>query len=195
MGLLYFHTMKFLSLLIAILFAQTLNAQSFPEDWIGEYSGQMIIGSMTMQKDTVDVQFSLQEIVPDSSWTYKMTYNSPKFGVVVKDYIIRKSGRFPSQFVLDEQDSILIDMTLMNNTFYSVFQIEKTIYSSTMSLHDKDIYFDLFITSAESPRISRPTSAENDNEDEEREDDQEESQDILSHHTYLHQSVYLKRDE
>lgn len=179
--------MKFLSILLTILFAQTLNAQSFPDNWIGEYSGQMIIGSMSMQKDTVDVEFSLQEIEADSSWTYKMTYDSPKFGVVVKDYIIRKTGRFPSQFVLDEQDSILIDMTLIDNTFYSVFQIEETIYSSTMSLHDKDIYFDLFITSMENPRISRPTNGDEEN--------QEETQDILSHHTYLHQSVYLKRDE
>lgn len=183
MGL--FSTFEFMrSLIFAFTFISlNLFAQKFPKDWIGTYSGTMVIGSIERPNDSIFVAFDLHEIDKDSSWSYLMTFKSEKYGEIVKDYVIRKKAH-STTFLLDEKDGILIDMSLFDHSFYSVFELGETMYISTLSRVSDGIYFDLFIVPRTNPLISAPESEEEGNKIE-----------VVSYKTTMHQTALLKKHE
>lgn len=171
--------MKVLVALLAVVSVGFLHAQTFPDDWIGTYRGDMILGSLVRPNDTVSVEFDLQPIEADSSWSYKMTYNSKRFGVIVKDYkIVAKRVGEKKQFFLDENNGIVMELSLMNGTFYGMYEVMDQMYISTMRKTDEGVYFDLFGASMENPTVT--SSGEGD-----------EKVDATSFRTNFHQTVLL----
>ena len=173
---------RFALLFVSIFSAWTVSAQSFPQDWEGIYEGEMVIGFTDRPSDSVDVLFELQTIEKDSSWTYRMTYTSARYGVIVKDYIIRRDGNNPANYLLDEQDGILIEMSLMNGCFYDLFEVEGQLYSTTMCMTGGTIRFDLFVSSLTTPLITDSV-----------EDDEGNTYQVKSYKPMQHQTVVLTR--
>lgn len=157
-------------------------AQEFPKDWVGNYKGEMLIGFADQPGDTLEVDFLLEEVIEDSAWTYRMTYRSDKYGDIVKDYIIRKTGDTKSAYVLDELDGILIEMTLMDNCFYSSFSVLDNMYMTMLYKLGDNLFFDLVVVS------NRPTKESVSEEDEEGQ-----SFEVSSYKPTLHQSAYFIR--
>ena len=53
-----------------------------------------------------------------------MTFENSRFGKVVKDYRIIKTDSLPENvYLMDELNGIVIQQTLMGNTFYSNFSV------------------------------------------------------------------------
>jgi hypothetical protein len=119
----------------------TINAQ-FPQGWTGNYSGIMLISNQSGRTDTVDVDLSIQTLKVDSLWSYVMTYHSLSFGTVEKSYSIFKDKN--NRLLMDEGDSLYLDMTYMNGCLYSFYELNNTYFSSTMRLDEEGILFDLF---------------------------------------------------
>lgn len=170
-----------------MLAAFTGFSQAFPEDWEGDYFGQMILGNIHSPNDTVDVMFNIHEILEDSVWTYKMTYYNERYGKIVKDYIIKRERKGDQvNYILDELDGIEIEMSYMNGCFYNVFEVMDQLYISTMRLADKDIYFELFAASFKETKTSTL-------KEEEKSEENKDPVIVNSYKPLLHQSVYLKR--
>lgn len=136
----HFYILLF-AILPSLLFSQDFNADS----WIGKYAGTMKLSNLNGWNDEVNVEFEFKEITKDSVWTYTMCYKSEQLGELIKDYrIIRPAGNVKSAFKLDEQDGIVIDMTFMNNSFFSIFEVEGMIHTSSMQLVGTTIRFEMF---------------------------------------------------
>ena len=160
----------------------TLNAQSVLENWEGAYEGEMIVGSSTRANDSVRVEFELSPVVADSVWTYRMTYFSDRFGTVVKDYELRRDGASTVDFLLDEKDGIIIEMTLLNNCFYSMFEVMGNLYSTTLRKENDELLFDLFSTQKEGAMLTKSEADENGDVYE-----------VASYKPGLHQTINFKR--
>lgn len=174
---------KILFLISVILFcASDVSAQSALNDWEGEYKGQMAIGYANGRSDSLDVTFELRTIEKDSSWTYKMLYNSKTFGEVLKDYEIKRVGINPASYVLDEKDGTLIDMTYMDGCLYDMFEVMDNYFISTFCKNGDDLRFDLFMSS------SKPSAVTVSEEDEEGE-----TYEVISYKPLLHQTVVLEK--
>ncbi|NVK63604.1 MAG: hypothetical protein HWE22_03410 [Flavobacteriales bacterium] len=163
-------------------FVNESSAQSPLNEWEGEYKGQMSIGYANGHQDSLDVTFELKTIEKDSSWTYKMLYNSARFGEVLKDYEIKRVGVNPASYVLDEKDGTLIDMTYMDGCFYDVFDVMDNYFTSTLCKNGDDLRFDLFMSSKE------PSSVTVSDEDEEGK-----TYEVTSYKPLLHQTVVLEK--
>ncbi len=173
---------RFAFLFMGFFSSFAISAQSFPEDWEGIYDGKMTIGSTERLNDSVAVVFELATIEKDSSWTYRMIYNSERFGVITKDYIIRRDGNNPTNYLLDELDGILIEMSLMNGCFYDVFEVMDQLYSTTMCWNNGSIRFDLYMSSRNTPRVTNSEVDEEGN-----------SYEVKSYKPTQHQTVVLTR--
>lgn len=129
---------------------------SFPDKWVGEYSGNMILANEGFPNDTIPVDFSLQELADDSIWTYTMHYHSKRFGEVTKDYRylrVRKGDN--TNFIFDEQNGIVMEMTLMNDCFYGMYDVMEMIFTNSLRrLDDNHLYFELFAAPTKNPRKS-----------------------------------------
>lgn len=145
--------MKILSLMLLLVFTNTVFSQDFDADsWIGKYAGTMQLSSINGWKDEVQVEFEFSEVIEDSVWRYTMCYKSEKLGEMIKDYRILKAiGSVKSEFKLDEQDGIVIDMTYMNHSFFALFEVEGMIHTSSMCLQGSTIRFEMFGSNLESP--------------------------------------------
>ena len=168
-----------------MLFSITANAQSsFPDKWVGEYAGNMIIANRNAPNDTIPVDFKLQELIKDSVWTYRMEYHSARFGEIVKDYRIVAIERGNKvDFLLDELNGIVMEQTIMNDCMYGMYEVMGTIYTVTLRLHYSGLMMELYGSPTENPKITFSIS-----------DNEEESGiEAKSYKPGLVQSVFLKR--
>ena len=174
--------MKSLALVLTIIISFSGYSQFFPEDWAGTYSGDMIIGNLGRPTDTVAISFEIDTLVTDSVWSYKMTFNSEKWGTIVKDYKIASTKIGDSnRFVLDENNGIVMELSYMDGTFYGMYEVMGIMYISTMRYDKGELYFDLFGAPTNNPTV---TSA----------GEGEEKVDATSYRVVLHQTVILMRD-
>ena len=149
-----------MKIVITILFGlytfMGMAQDTFPQDWVGNYSGKMKMAYLGHKNDTVDVDFVLKEIEKDSIWTYTMTYNSDKWGTVIKDYryVAEKKGEF-TNFIFDELNGIKMKMTLFDNCFYGLYDVMNGMYISTLRKIGDDLFFELFSAPMENPFITK----------------------------------------
>ncbi len=176
--------MKIITLFTLILLSCSAIAQQFPQGWTGKYTGKMILGNAGRQNDTIPCDFALLEVEKDSVWTYTMTYYSERFGDITKDYrIVRKAKGDSVNFVLDELNGILMDLTLLNNCFYGMYDVMDMRYISTIRLHGtKNLIIELFAASGENPLITKAVEGEDEIE-------------AKSYKSLLHQTVLLTRKD
>lgn len=160
----------------------SVHAQSVLESWEGTYEGDMVVGFDDRGNDSVYVLFQLLPIEKDSSWSYRMTYVSGEYGQIVKDYIIRRVGNSTVDFLLDEKDGIVIEMSLMNNCFYDMFEVMDQLYATTLRKIDDEIQFDLFTSTKANGTLTKSEADENGDVYE-----------VTSYKPNLHQTVVLKR--
>jgi len=125
----------------------TSTDENFPGDWLGTYKGQMYMFKPGKGiTDSVDVKFELLATNISNQWVYRMTYmNNKKYGKVIKDYLIVKPDSLKAgTYLLDEKDGIIIQQTLIGNTFYSNFSVGNNYLNSIMRKTGDVIYFEIF---------------------------------------------------
>lgn len=101
----------------------------------------MILSSVSSPSDSIDVSLEIKTAHTDSVWTYNMHYVGQRIGKIEKNYfIVRKNG----QYLMDEGNGILIEMSYMSNAFYEFYTVEGMIFSTIMRKSGQDIYFEIF---------------------------------------------------
>lgn len=137
-----------------VLFAfVSIGQREFPANWLGVYSGKMVLGYEGRPADTLDVVLDIHEIIADSVWSHKMTYRSARFGDITKDYLIRKVRKDDMQhYLLDEQNGIAMPLTLMNDCFYGNYDVMDMRFINTLRLTPDGLLFDLFAASNNSKK-------------------------------------------
>ncbi len=136
----HFYLMK--TILFLLSFAPFSLLAQFPTGWVGHYSGQMAISNSSGRTDTINVELLIEPIKPDTSWLYIMKYHSVNNWNMEKAYTIIRNGE--GKFLIDEGDSLFLDITFMNNCLYSFYELDNTYFSSTIRLFEGNILFDLF---------------------------------------------------
>lgn len=163
--------MLIMKLLVAfLLFSFSLIAQEhFPEDWLGNYKGRMTLTNLVATDSTaremsqiVDVEFIFSEEIPDSVWTYQMIYHSESFGDITKNYkirVLRENNDF--EFIFDENNGILMSMTLLNNVLFGMYEVFDEYYFTTLrQTTDGGLYFELMAASGNSPLVTNTDDSE-----------------------------------
>ena len=168
-------------LLLCLCYTFQVVGQQFPSNFAGSYSGTMIINSGNGVSDSLSVEFEFLEQIPDSSWTYKMIFKSPKYGEITKDYLLKsKTKKDTSNYIFDEQNGILMEMTFLNNCLYGMYEVEGQYFISTLRIIDEEqLLYDLIIAPATNPSISTYTG--------------EEKFEVKSYKPTMQQTVYLKK--
>lgn len=97
----------------------------FPEDWIGTYKGDLQWFSkdkITTIPMTIEIQ--IIDTLPNT-YLWRSTYDSTaRFPKVVKDYyLVHPDSLAEGHYLIDEKDGIYLDMILIDNSFYSNFEV------------------------------------------------------------------------
>ena len=150
-------SIKFTLLVVLCFIGAPLRAQStFPDGWIGEYEGTLLITIDQGIMDSIPVDFTMKEVEKDSIWTYTMSYHSPRYGELVKDYrYVRVRKNDPNNYLFDELNGIVMELTLMNDCFFGMYEVSDIYFINTLRKEGKDgLYFELTMSPATNPKIS-----------------------------------------
>jgi len=160
--------MQILSVLLILFsisaYTQTTSMdESFPGSWLGTYKGQMYMFKPGYGiADSVSVKLELLPTDISNQWVYRMTYfGNKKYGKIIKDYLIVKPDSLAAgTYLLDEKDGIIIQQTLIGNTFYSNFSVGDTYLNSIMSKTGDQIYFEIFQSTIKESLITKNRAEE-----------------------------------
>lgn len=111
--------MKSLGLLLFIC-SFSCKSQTFLNQWIGNWQGELLIHSINGSETTVDMGLEIQSLT-DSSWQWKITYKMDTV-VDVRDYVLLKKANSP-HYVIDENNGIELYLSPIKNGFYSSFSV------------------------------------------------------------------------
>jgi len=139
--------MKFFLLLFlgTLLISNTSNAQ-FPSGWLGTWEGDLIIHSQPGDKNQViKMKLSIQESPRVGVRLWNIFYDD-NAGGSWRNYELVEVDQLTGHYVMDENNSIKLDMFLFNNVFYSMYSIGKAMITVRYELKDETILFE--ITSA-----------------------------------------------
>ena len=133
--------MKTLALLFSLCTCFILNAQDkvFPDDYLGVYKGDLVITS-SKGKQSLPMEFHLE--VTDSTDLY--TY---KFIVLVnnksseKNYTLKVKDKSKGEFLIDENNGIVLSANYIGDTLYSVFDVESSLITTTETFYDDKMVF------------------------------------------------------
>jgi hypothetical protein len=122
----------------------------FPEDWVGFYEGEMDWHSQGKLNAKIPVTIEIAKIDSlENTWLWKTIYDSTERVPrrVVKEYwVIKPDSLADHQFIMDERNGILLDMNLIDNTFYTSFEVASNRLLSTSRLvHDK-LYHEILMS-------------------------------------------------
>lgn len=136
-------------------------APKFPEDWVGIYKGDL---QWFAGKNSILIPITIEIKAIDSlenAYLWRSTYDSTeRFPMVVKDYILVHPDTLPEgHFLIDEKNGIYLDMILIDNSFYSCFEVNKTLLLSIDRLNaDGSIHHEIISSRLDGARESGTTS-------------------------------------
>ncbi len=145
----------FLSVLITFLLGIQMTAiaqDSFPESWVGDYKGELLIYGVDSTKMKVAMELKIEPTKKDSifNWTIIYDFNGEK---EVRAYELIVVDRDKGLYKIDEKNSIIIEAYLHNNSILtSYFKVSDSFIIATYTKESDYLIFE--IISAKSKPVS-----------------------------------------
>ncbi len=168
--------MNYILLLIVMFFGLTANTQPtkidttildstkvdlFPASWCGYWEGDLeIIGPQgTIQ--TLPIAYDIQSTDEDSTYIWAIIYGED---IVAgrRDYRLIVKDRSKGHYLVDEQNSIMIDSYLINNELISWFEVEDNLLSTSLSMKNEQLHHKIIFTKKSNAVESGNTIVKND---------------------------------
>ena len=137
--------MKYFLFVISLSSFLSFGQENAMDTWIGHYEGIMYLEFPDKKKDQLLISLDIISIDSGKAWTQKFTYFSEKYGEIVKDYKLVRNESFTdnSHYFLDEQNGILIDEIMLNNTLFSHYQVDENFYQTRLSKTGDQLFFEI----------------------------------------------------
>lgn len=133
-------------------------APKFPEAYFGIYKGDLeIINSRG--KQTIGMEFHLNKTDSISKYVYTLVYivdgnrQERLYNLITKD---KENG----EYIVDENNGILLDAKLVDNTLYSMFEVQGSILTTKESFYEDYMTFEIIFARTEK-NTSKEDSSEN----------------------------------
>lgn len=116
----------------------------FPEDWLGTYQGNLDIFDFKAGKTMslpMTIIVSKTDTVNRWRWYSKAIFNGKD---IIKDYaVVRHDSMPPNQYIMDENNGIYLDRTLIDDAFYDYFEVNNLGLYGVTRLVGKDMFFEI----------------------------------------------------
>lgn len=127
------------------LFGFSMTAQNdslqFPQDFYGIYKGDLHIVN-SRGKQTIGMEFHLNPTDSIGKFQYMLVYiiegerRERKYNLIAKD--VSKG-----EYVVDENNGILLDAKLIDNVIYSMFEVQGNLITTTERFYDNAMDFEI----------------------------------------------------
>lgn len=154
-----FFFLFFISVVTAPGLAQEKNGvQSFPKDFIGNWTGSLIWHPAGKERQTVAMRLNIQPETGKSVYSWQLIY-----GDTAKDnrpYQLKPVDTAVGHWVIDENDGILLDGYWIGNRFISTFSVQGNTITAIYWMAGKEMHIEMISTRGVASRESGKGTAE-----------------------------------
>ena len=134
-----------------------LNAQEgvkqFPQDYFGVYKGDLTITNISGEQK-LQMEFHLQPTDSIGKYKYILVYivdgNRQE-----RNYTLLEKNVEKGEYVVDENNGILLDAKFINGTLYTMFEVQGNILATTERFNDESIDFTITFSGKAQANISK----------------------------------------
>jgi len=135
----------------SFLFAQNDSLQ-FPQDFFGVYKGKLAIHN-SAGTSYVDMEFHLNKTDSIGKYQYTLVYimggkrQERLYNLIEKD-------ASKGDYIVDENNGILLDAKVVGNTLYSMFEVQGNILTTTERFYKDAMDFEITFSSKAAKKVS-----------------------------------------
>jgi hypothetical protein len=127
-------------------------------DWIGIWKGNLnILYPSKIQEVPMQIEISKTDTHGKYKWFSKYGEGSSS---ISKEYFMIVKDENKGNWVIDEGNSIILDMYFTNNCFYSLFEVQNTILNSNYRLEGGKLFFEVLSAKTDTPNITGKNEGE-----------------------------------
>ncbi len=140
--------MKAILSLFILMTSLSMSSQNdslqFPDDFYGIYKGNLNITN-ARGKQTIGMEFHLNKTDSIGKYEYTLVYimkgerQERKYNLIEKD--VEKG-----EYIVDENNGILLDAKLIDNTIYSMFEVQNNLITTTERFYADSMDFEITFT-------------------------------------------------
>ena len=140
--------MKRVCTILALAFFSTLSfaQNSFPKSWVGDYAGNLEIYAIDSIGMQVKMKLGIHPTEKDSVYQWVITYNF-RGKEDVRSYELKLVDTENGFYQIDEKNSIVIDSYYRNETFTSIFEVNKAVIITSHRREGNSIEFEIIASS------------------------------------------------
>jgi len=151
----------FIKYIFIICFSTVIYSQEkkqFPNDFFGVYKGKLEISNPNGSQ-SIDMEFHLLPSDTIGKYHYTIVYKSDKINQERKYTLIEKD-KSKGQYIVDENNGILLNAFLANNTLYSIFEVQGNLITTTEHFYTEYMDFEIMFSKKENAKISNENAVE-----------------------------------
>jgi hypothetical protein len=126
-------TLFFLSAALSVSAQGSPDSLGLPDEWIGKWAGTLEIYSL--QGKQQELPMELHILPRDSFYTYSIIYGPDK-EEGLRDYLLKPVRPEMGWYKIDEQNTIEMDVYLLNGKMYSRFDVMGSLLLSTAEVKE-----------------------------------------------------------
>lgn len=143
-------------LISSISFAQSKHAFN-ESDWLGNWKGTLNI-IMAGKTNSVSMNLSIYKTETKDKYGWKTSYGEGS-SKLEKNYFMYVKDSERGEWILDEDNTILLDFFFGDNQFHSFFETQNILLSSRYELKDGKIFAE--VISSQKGKINKSGTGEN----------------------------------
>lgn len=126
------------SLLLCTLCLTSFGQSQLPKEWMGQWRGTLEIFNAQGRQQTVAMGLNIFA-KSDTSWAWQIEYGEGETAQL-RDYELISNGD-SNHFKLDEKNSIVLYLSLINGGLYSAFEVQTNQLLISYELKDEALIF------------------------------------------------------
>ena len=152
--------MKIVQIILCLVWVSLVSAQdqklTFPQDYFGIYKGDLEITN-SRGTQTIQMEFHLQPTDSVGNYNYVLVYIADGKRQE-RHYNLIETDKEKGRYIVDENNGIILDATVVGNTLYSLFEVQGNILTTIETFFEDRMEF-LITFSAR--KLKRTTGTEN----------------------------------
>lgn len=131
------------------------DVKQFPQDYFGVYKGDLIINNASGEQK-IGMEYHLQPSDSIGQYKYKLVYvvdgNRQE-----RDYLLVEKNIENGEYIIDENNGILLDAKFLKGTLYSMFEVQGNILTTTVRYYENALDFNITFSGKAQANASKTT--------------------------------------
>ncbi|MFV0541229.1 MAG: hypothetical protein ACK5MZ_08340 [Aestuariibaculum sp.] len=123
-------------------------SQVFPDDFIGVYKGDIEISNI-QGKQKIAMEFHLTKTDTVGTYRYTLVYNNKP-----RHYFLIEKDKEKGQYIIDENNGIILPVTVFNQTVYSIFEVNGNLITTTEHFYNDYMDFEIMLSKISSTGVT-----------------------------------------